>query len=160
MKEDARIIRTTQCSLPLPLILSVGLFQSDRFFAAPEHPEAGHGEHDHAASHRHAHDHVVADGFESLSFQSDRPFAVHKFQDFLNRLPETIYRGKGLLWIDESDKRHIFHLVAKRFSLDESQWEGPRTNKLVLIGRKLDRGQLRAQLEACLAPVPSAVSSW
>lgn len=104
--------------------------------------------------------HVAADGFESLSFQSDRPFAVHKFQDFLNRLPETIYRGKGLLWIDESDKRHIFHLVAKRFSLDESQWEGPRTNKLVLIGRKLDRGQLRAQLEACLAPVPSAVSSW
>ena len=160
VKQDARIIRTTQCSLPLPLILSVGLFQSDRFFAAPEHPDAGHGEHDHAASHRQAHDHVAADGFESLSFQSDRPFAVHKFQDFLNRLPETIYRGKGLLWIDESDKRHIFHLVAKRFSLDESQWEGPRTNKLVLIGRKLDRGQLRAQLEACLAPVPSAVSSW
>ena len=160
VKEEARIIRTTQCSLPLPLILSVGLFQSDRFFAAPEHPDAGHGEHDHAASHRQAHDHVAADGFESLSFQSDRPFAVHKFQDFLNRLPETIYRGKGLLWIDESDKRHIFHLVAKRFSLDESRWEGPRTNKLVLIGRKLDRGQLRAQLEACLAPVPSAVSSW
>jgi G3E family GTPase len=103
---------------------------------------------------------VAADGFESLSFQSDRPFAVHKFQDFLNRLPESIYRGKGLLWIDESDKRHIFHLVAKRFSLDESQWEGPRTNKLVLIGRKLDRGQLRAQLEACLAPVHSAVASW
>ncbi len=160
VKEDPRIIRTTQCSLPLPLILSVGLFQSDRFFAAPEHPDAGHGEHDHAASHRHAHDHVAADGFESLSFQSDRPFAIHKFQDFLNRLPETIYRGKGLLWIDESDKRHIFHLVAKRFSLDESQWEGPRTNKLVLIGRKLDRGQLRAQLEACLAPVHSAVASW
>ena len=82
MKEDARIIRTTQCSLPLPLILSVGLFQSDRFFAAPEHPEAGHGEHDHAASHRHAHDHVVADGFESLSFQSDRPFRSTGFRIF------------------------------------------------------------------------------
>jgi hypothetical protein len=48
--------------------------------------------------------------------------------------------------------------VAKRFSLDESQWEGVRTNKLVLIGRKLDRGQLRAQLEACLKPVPGAVA--
>ena len=30
--------------------------------------------------------------------------------------------------------------------------------KLVLIGRNLDRGQLRAQLEACLAPVPSSVA--
>jgi G3E family GTPase len=154
VKEGARIIQTTQCCLPLPLILSVGLFQSDRFFADQEQPEAGHGAHDHA------HDHVAADGFESLSFQSERPFAVHKFQDFLNRLPEGVYRGKGLLWIHESDKRHIFHLVAGRFSLDESPWDGPMTNKLVLIGRNLDRGQLRAQLEACLAPVPSSVASW
>jgi G3E family GTPase len=154
VKEGARIIQTTQCRLPLPLILSVGLFQSDRFFADQEHQEAGHGAHDHA------HDHVAADGFESLSFQSERPFAVHKFQDFLNRLPEGVYRGKGLLWIHESDKRHIFHLVAGRFSLDESPWDGPMTNKLVLIGRNLDRGQLRAQLEACLAPVPSSVASW
>jgi G3E family GTPase len=154
VKEGARIIQTTQCRLPLPLILSVGLFQSDRFFADQEHQEAGHGAHDHA------HDHVAADGFESLSFQSERPFAVHKFQDFLNRLPENVYRGKGLLWIHESDQRHIFHLVAGRFSLDQSPWDGPMTNKLVLIGRNLDRGQLRAQLEACLAPVPSSVASW
>ena len=154
VKEGARIIQTMQCRLPLPLILSVGLFQSDRFFADQEQPEARHGAHDHA------HDHVAADGFESLSFQSERPFAVHKFQDFLNRLPEGVYRGKGLLWIHESDKRHIFHLVAGRFSLDESPWDGPMTNKLVLIGRNLDRGQLRAQLEACLAPVPSSVASW
>jgi G3E family GTPase len=154
VKEGARIIQTTQCRLPLPLILSVGLFQSDRFFADQEHQEAGHGAHDHA------HDHVAADGFESLSFQSERPFAVHKFQDFLNRLPEGVYRGKGLLWIHERNQRHIFHLVAGRFSLDESPWDGPMTNKLVLIGRNLDRGQLRAQLEACLAPVPSSVASW
>jgi len=162
LKEGARIIQTTQCRLPLPLILSVGLFQSDRFFADHEHP--AHGAHDHETphgqAHDHAHDHVAADGFESLSFQSERPFAVHKFQDFLNRLPEGVYRGKGLLWIHESDKRHIFHLVAGRFSLDESPWDGPMTNKLVLIGRNLDRGQLRAQLEACLAPVPSSVASW
>jgi len=154
VKEGARLIQTPQCRLPLPLILSVGLFRSDRFFADQEHQEAGHGAHDHA------HDHVAADGFESLSFQSERPFAVHKFQDFLNRLPEGVYRGKGLLWIHESNQRHIFHLVAGRFSLDESPWDGPMTNKLVLIGRNLDRGQLRAQLEACLAPVPISVASW
>jgi G3E family GTPase len=173
VKEGARIIRTTQCRLPLPLILSVGLFQSDQYFAPPGKLAAdlagtlaqphrvecegarGHGGHGHDASHRSAHDHVTADGFESLSFQSDRPFAVHKFQEFLERLPASIYRGKGLLWIHESDKRHIFHLVARRFSLDESRWDGPMTNKLVLIGRNLDRAQLRQQLDACLAPVAS-----
>lgn len=170
VKEGARIVRTTQCHVPLPLILSVGLFKSDRFFADPAQPadragmsaqqhhhvrqgNQGHGGHDHETSNGSLHDHVAADGFESLSFQSDRPFAVPKFQDFLNQLPESIYRGKGLLWIDESDKRHIFHLVARRFSLDESRWDGPMANKLVLIGRNLDRGRLRRQLETCLVPV-------
>jgi G3E family GTPase len=159
IKESARIIQTTQCRLPLQLILSVGLFQSDQFFTDQERPEAGHREHAQDMSRGHAHDHVATDGFESLSFQSDRPFAVHKFQDFLNLLPQSIYRGKGLLWIHESDKRHIFHLVAGRFSLDEGRWDGPMTNKLVLIGRNLEREQLRRQLEACLAPVAASAEA-
>jgi G3E family GTPase len=135
----ARITRTTRCDVPLALILSVGLFQSDRFFA------------DHAADHpAPAHDHLATDGFESLSFQSDRPFGVHEFQKFLEALPDNVYRAKGLLWVAESDKRYIFHLVAKRFSLDEGRSDGFQKNKLVLIGRNLDRPRLRRQLEACL----------
>src|ERR1700730_936630 len=35
LKPQARIVRTTQCRVALPLVLSVGLFQSDRFFADP-----------------------------------------------------------------------------------------------------------------------------
>src|SRR5690348_9359853 len=62
----------------------------------------------------------------------------------------TTYRAKGLLWVAESDKRYIFHLVAKRFSLDEGRSDGFQKNKLVLIGRNLDRSRLRRQLEACL----------
>jgi G3E family GTPase len=135
----ARITRTTRCDVPLALILSVGLFQSDRFFA------------DHAADHAApAHDHLATDGFESLSFQSDRAFGVHEFQKFLEALPDNVYRAKGLLWVAESDKGYIFHLVAKRFSLDEGRSDGFRKNKLVLIGRNLDRPRLRRQLEACL----------
>ena len=147
VKSGARIVRTVQSQVSLPLVLDVGLFQSDRFFAAEEHPA-----HRHETAHGNAHDHVTADGFESLSFQSDQPFAVHKFQDFLEQLPDNVYRAKGLLWIDESETRYVFHLVAKRFSLDESPRDGPMKNKLVLIGRQLDRERLRGQLEACLAP--------
>ncbi len=141
----ARIVHTTRCDIPLALILSVGQFQSDRFFA------------DHARSHGTApadHDHLVTDGFESLSFQSERPFGVHAFQDFLETLPDNVYRAKGLLWIAESDKRYIFHLVAKRFALDEGRLDGVRyQNKLVLIGRNLDHARLRRALEACVVPV-------
>ena len=145
--EGARIVRTTRCQVSLPLILSVGLFQSDRYFADERRrADIGHAAEDHG----HRHDHVAADGFASLSFRSDQAFAVHKFQNFLERLPDTVFRAKGLLWIEESDTRYIFHLVGKRFSLDESRWSGPMENKLVLIGRNLDRERLQHQLEACL----------
>jgi G3E family GTPase len=149
----ARILRTMQCLVALPLILTVGLFQSDRFFADPGYAEARH---DHAG---HDHDHLMTDGFEALSFQSERPLAVHKFQDFLERLPDNVYRAKGVLALAESDQRYVFHLVAKRFSLDPSERDGPTTNKLVLIGRNLDRDELRRGLEACIAPVRSPSST-
>ena len=160
INQVARIVRTTRSEVSLPLILSVGLFQSDRYFsdlahpnlAHPNlaHPNLAHPNLAHPKDRRRRHDHVSADGFASLSFQSDRAFAVHRFQDFLERLPDTVFRAKGVLWIDESDKRYVFHLVGKRFSLDESGRHGPMTNKLVLIGRNLDQGLLRRQLEACL----------
>ena len=160
---QARMVRTTQCRVALPLILSVGLFQSDRVFpvSAPERGgalEADDKTHQLHPGRAHAADcaHLAADGFEALSFQSARPFAVQRFQDFLEQLPPDVYRGKGLIWIAESDKRYIFHLVAKRFCLDEDALGGEKTNKLVLIGRNLDRAQLRSRLEACLAPIPSS----
>jgi G3E family GTPase len=165
LKPQARIVRTTQCRVALPLLLSVGLFQSDRFFADPipahahdHESHSNHGSDEIPAGRHHAGDcHLSADGFEALSFQSEQPFAVQRFQDFLERLPDNVYRGKGLLWLAKSDKRYIFHLVAKRFSLDEDARQGQARNKLVLIGRNLDRAQLRSWLEACLTPPPTTL---
>jgi hypothetical protein len=45
--------------------------------------------------------------------------------------------------------------VGRRFELDETQEIAPRSNRLVLIGRNLDRRRLQNELEACLA-TPSA----
>ena len=92
------------------------------------------------------------DGFTSLSFESDRPFSIRKFQHFLdNQLPESIFRAKGILWFDESPKRHVFHLSGKRFSLDDEAWKGEPKNQLVLIGQNLDHDDLRDQLNSCLS---------
>jgi G3E family GTPase len=65
-----------------------------------------------------------------------------------------VFRAKGILWFDESPKRHIFHLSGKRFSLDDDEWKGAPKNQLVLIGQNLDHDVLRAQINACLG-VPS-----
>jgi G3E family GTPase len=123
-----------------------------------DHGHHDHGHHDHG-HHGHSHsDHLAIDGFTSLSFQSEKPFSIRKFQYFLdNQIPETVFRAKGILWFDESEKRHIFHLSGKRFSLDDDQWKtDERKNQLVLIGQNLDHEKLRSQLNHCLTQVSSS----
>lgn len=177
VKQGARIIRTNRSQVPLPLILSVGLFETDKYFDDAvnkhdhdhhhdhhdhehehhhhhdhDHSECGHDhDHDHEHHHHHHSDHLENDGFTSISFQSDKPFAIRKFQYFLdNQLPESIFRAKGIMWFDESPKRHIFHLCGKRFTLDDDEWKGQKKNQLVLIGQNLDRETLLQQLENCV----------
>lgn len=170
IKEGARILRTNHGKVSLPLILSVGLFASDHYFETANqedghdhhqhhdhdhddhhHHDEHHHDHDHHDHHQHHSNHLEEDGFTSLSFQSDKPFAIRKFQYFLdNQLPETIFRAKGILWFDESPKRHIFHLSGKRFTLDDDEWKGQPKNQLVLIGQELNHEELRSQLEHCV----------
>jgi len=215
IKPEARILRSVKGEVPLPLLLSVGLFESDRVVAqqsheacdhdhgvclhedghshgagvSPAHDHSGcdhdHGhcehEHDHSPGHEHSHghdhghghhhhdhahshdhdhshdheshpDHQAIEGFTSLSFASDGPFSLRKFQNFLdNQMPQGVFRAKGILWFNESERRHIFHLAGKRFSIDDTDWPGPRKNQLVLIGKGLNHTTLRQQLQACVA---------
>ena len=160
MKQDARILRTQKSQVSIPLILSVGLFESDKYFEQPESTEHDHDHHDHDHHHHdhdhhhHDHDHshhLENDGFSSISFQFDKPLAIRKFQYFLdNQLPENVFRAKGILWFDESPKRHIFHLSGKRFTLEDEEWRGEKKNQLVLIGQDIDRDKLRQQIENCV----------
>ncbi|MEB3330955.1 MAG: GTP-binding protein [Synechococcaceae cyanobacterium] len=181
IKNEARILRSVQGEVPLPLLLSVGLFESDKVVvrqpqAQPadhsdcdhdhghclheehehEHSHHEHDHHDHHDHHHHDHggsaDHSAIEGFTSLSFASEHPLSLRKFQNFLdNQLPPGVFRAKGSLWFNESERRHVFHLAGKRVSIDDSDWPGPRRNQLVLIGRDLDHDRLRQQLQACVS---------
>ena len=158
IKKDARILHSVKGDVPLPLLMSVGLFESDRVATEAGHDHAHHDhdhDHDHA-HHDHAHHdhtaHLDIEGYTSLSFSSDGPFALRKFQNFLdNQLPDSVFRAKGILWFNESEKRHVFHLAGKRFSIDDSDWNGKRKNQLVLIGQEMDHIALREQLQECVS---------
>ena len=196
VKNDARILRSVKGDVPLPLLLSVGLFESDKVSSPADDPSLDHSDcdhdhghcshdhdhghehdhshgHDHNHGHDHGHDHSHGDGhdhghhhhshnhgdhqdiegFTSVSFQSDGPFSLRKFQNFLdNQMPQEVFRAKGVLWFNESERRHVFHLAGKRFSIDDTDWTGDRKNQLVLIGRDIDHSTLREQLKACVAP--------
>jgi G3E family GTPase len=168
LKKDARILRTQKSQVSLPLILSVGLFESDKYYEQTEstehqHEHHNHDEHKHEHEHHnhdhHGHDHehhdhshhLENDGFTSISFQFDKPFNIRKFQYFLdNQLSDSIFRAKGILWFDESPQRHVFHLSGKRFTLEDEEWRGEKKNQLVLIGQNLDEATIRKQIENCV----------
>ncbi len=170
IKESSRIIHSQYGKLPLSLLLDVGtndtsayenlvqeeIVQSDN---EHNHEHHDHTHHDHTHEHKHEHhehehhhhhsNHLEQDGFVSISYQSDRPFAIKSFEAFLDKLSTDIFRSKGLLWFEQSPMRHIFQLTGVRYTLDVDEWRGKPSNQLVVIGRNLDPAQIRQQLEQC-----------
>lgn len=144
IKAGARIIPTQYGQVSLPLILGIGMTPIDAY------TQDTHSEHHHHNHEHHSH-HLENDGFISLSFESDRPFNVHKFEQFLTQqMPQNIFRAKGILWFSDSDLRHIFQLSGSRYDLNAEQWLSSPKNQLVFIGRDLDTDQIQQQLNDCL----------
>lgn len=172
MKEGARMIRCQKAAVSLPLILDVGFNDPMAYDAMIPLESAGHHHghdhsHDHShhhqsdPDHHHSHDHhghdhhshhLENDGFVSVSYRSDRPFALRQFEQFLETLPSDVFRAKGLLWFNESPNKHIFQLSGKRCTLDVEPWNSAVPgNQIVFIGRHLDADDLRQQLATCQA---------
>tara|TARA_Y100001968_G_scaffold43410_1_gene33392 strand:+ start:5637 stop:6653 length:1017 start_codon:yes stop_codon:yes gene_type:complete len=156
IKKEPRILRSINSKVSLDTIISVGLFETDKYDLS-EYPEKQSitnksSKHTHDHSH-HSHDDAsqnTIEGFTSLSFQCKEPFSLRKFQNFLdNQLSNDVFRAKGILWFLESERKHIFHLSGKRFSLDDDEWKDEKSNKIVLIGKNLNHEEIKHQLYSC-----------
>ena len=168
IKKEPRILRSTNSEVALHTIMSVGLFETDTFefeknkknieqnsndHSSHSHDHSSHS-HDHSShSHdhsSHSHDLNNIEGFTSVSYETFEPFSLRKFQYFLdNQISQNVFRAKGILWFMESERKHIFHLSGKRFSLDDEEWIKEKSNKIVLIGKNLDHQTIKSQLSSC-----------
>ena len=168
IKKEPRILRSTNSEVALHTIMSVGLFETDTFefeknkknieqnshdHSSHSHDHSSHS-HDHSShSHdhsSHSHDLNNIEGFTSVSYETFEPFSLRKFQYFLdNQISQNVFRAKGILWFMESERKHIFHLSGKRFSLDDEEWIKEKSNKIVLIGKNLDHQTIKNQLSSC-----------
>ncbi len=168
IKKEPRILRSTNSEVGLQTIISVGLFETDTFkfdkdkedvednpsdHSSHSHDHSSHS-HDHSShSHDHSsHSHELnnIEGFTSVSYETFEPFSLRKFQYFLdNQISQNVFRAKGILWFMESDRKHIFHLSGKRFSLDDEEWTKEKSNKIVLIGKNLNHQTIKNQLSSC-----------
>jgi G3E family GTPase len=104
------------------------------------------------ASHHH-HDEEIT----SIGISDPRALDGRKVDEWLNYLMQSqgqdIFRMKGVLNLKGEDRRYVFHGVHMMFDGKmERPWGSvPRQNSLVFIGRKLDRQEIEAGFESCVA---------
>ena len=142
----APIVRTSHGKVDLDRILDVGAFDLDRVLADdPEFldPDA-----------EHQHDLSVT----SVGIEAEGELDVDKLNEWLGWLllerGVDIFRSKGILSVAGWDDRYVFQGVHMLIDgRTDRPWghDEPRTNKLVFIGRNLDRSELEQSFRACLA---------
>jgi G3E family GTPase len=166
----ARIVHTNFAKVDLKLLLDVGAFDLDKHFSPAEADAFLSGtfdadkDHDHDHAHDHEHDHECDDdcdhdhthfeqeGFLSASFVFDRPFVAKEFQDFLESMPTTVFRAKGILWFLGEGQRAVFNQVGSSVIVEwGKEWgDTPPGSQIVFIGKEFDKVDLHDQLTTCL----------
>ncbi len=140
----APIIRTQHGKLDLDAILDVGAFSLDRVLADdPEFldPDA-----------EHQHDLTVT----SVGIEVDGDVHLDRLNMWLSLLLQTqgtdIFRSKGILSIAGWEERYVFQGVHMLLDGEANGTWGDeeRRNRLVFIGRNLDRAALEDSFRSCL----------
>ncbi len=143
----AEIRRSTKSDVPIDAVIGRDAFSLSRILE--REPEFLSGE-DH-----HEHDSEV----NSVSFEVSRPVDPEKFNMWINELLQSkgqdLLRTKGILYYAGDNRRFAFqavHMIADGDYIGEVKEGDPRKSKIVLIGRDLNRPQLRRGFEACQVP--------
>jgi G3E family GTPase len=142
LNPQARVFRTEHSQVNLKELLDVQVFDLDqKLNVSPdllnEYKASTHEE------------------IRSTAFRFDQPFDLPKLEEVLNGISEKrrVFRSKGILWIEGTPRRAVFHGVNNRFTVYwDRLWakEEPRASQLVFIGKDLDEAGMRQELARCL----------
>ncbi|MBQ3299569.1 MAG: GTP-binding protein [Ruminococcus sp.] len=140
--------------------------------------EHGHGHHHH--HHHHEEGEAEEYGIATFVYQNVKPFSKEKFEKFVfEQWPKEVIRAKGLFWIIENpNTAYIFEQSGRqKIASDDGDWiaafpederkeilalnpdiaetwhpvYGDRVNKLVFIGRGMDKEAIIRALDACIS---------
>lgn len=142
----AKIIRTAHCQAPLDELVDLNAFSLDRVLQMePDFLESDH---------HHHHD----DDVTSLSFTSDEPLDLDKFQSWFGALlrdkGQDILRSKGIMDFVGEPERYVFqgvHMLMSGAPMGAWPAGKPRQSRVVFIGRNLAEMGLKEGFEACKA---------
>lgn len=204
LQPKAKLIETNYSKVSVEEILNTNQFDFEEasMFAGwinelneddeeEEHEEHHHHEHDENCEcdheecdchnnhhHHHGEGETEEYGISSFVYTRRKPLDRVKFAEYINNLPRTIIRAKGLAWFkDDNDMAYVFEQAGKQVQLYESgewvatfpkneidqilamnpdilkTWDkecGDRVVKLVFIGRKMDKEEIISKLDKCL----------
>jgi G3E family GTPase len=144
INRGADVVRTQNAKVDLDRILDVGAFDLQRVLTDdPAFLESTDHQHDQTVS--------------SVGFLIDGDVDVEKLNEWLGELLSAkgvdIFRSKGILAIAGQQRQYVFQGVHMLFDGTEGRPWGDgeaRTNRLVFIGRNLDRSELETAFRACL----------
>lgn len=93
-------------------------------------------------------------GYDSASFETDRPLHPRELARFLDDRPNGVFRLKGWVHFDVPGHRekYALHAVGNFLRFDEQRWRAgeARGTKLVAIGAGLDEREVHHRLSACI----------
>lgn len=141
-----KIIRTAHCEAPLDNILGLDAFSLDRVLEVePDFLESDH-------------DHEHDDDVNSVSFVSETPLDLDKFEAWFGNLLRThgqdILRSKGIIEFLGVDERYVFqgvHMLMDASPMGNWPEGKSRSSRMVFIGRNLESMNLLEGFEACKA---------
>ena len=142
-----------------------------------EHDES-HGHHHHHHEHKHEGESEDEYGIGSFVYFRRRPFNRAKLEDYAGVWPRNIIRSKGIIWLsDDPTTVYVFETSGRQIQAGPSgrwlatlskrereevfaedpeakkEWDedvGDRMIKLCIIGQKLDKKKISAELDAML----------
>ena len=139
-----KIIRTAHCEAPLDNILGLDAFSLDRVLEVePDFLESDH-------------DHEHDDDVNSVSFVSETPLDLDKFEAWFGNLLRThgqdILRSKGIIEFLGVDERYVFqgvHMLMDASPMGPWPPGSVRSSRVVFIGRNLESMDLEKGFEGC-----------
>ena len=144
------------------------------------HDHDEHEHHGHRHHHHHEEGEAEEYGIGTFVYQNVRPFSKQKFEEFVfAKWPAEVIRAKGLFWIAEDpDTAYIFEQSGRqKTATDDGKWiacfpererkqilqmnpdiaaawdekYGDRINKIVFIGRNMNKAEIIKALDDCIA---------
>ena len=183
LQPSAKIIKTVKGQVDLDEVLNTGLFDFDKASQSAgwlqELEAGGHATHTPETEEY---------GISSFVYKRRLPFHAKRFNDWLENMPKSIVRAKGIAWLAQYNE--VACLVSQAGSVVDihpvtywvaampkaergailqeredvrEDWDpeyGDRQTQLVIIGIDLDADQMTRELDECLVKANEIDADW